>query len=149
AGGTVGEPQKHIYNLEIDDALLRLGTKHAGITQHEAAKRLRLYGRNELSAKTTPLWKRLIEPFTSYFVIVIIFAAILSLLKREWFEAIIISVIIVVNALIYYFQQISASRALKALMSQGRQKVTVLRPNGKDDLAYIEELVPGDIVRVH
>lgn len=145
----MGEPQKHIYNLEIEGALLRLGSKHQGITQAEANKRLKMYGRNQLSAKTTPLWKRLIEPFTSYFVIVIIFAALISLMKKEWFEAAIISVIIVVNAIIYYFQQISASRALKALMSQRRQKVTVLRPGGKDDLTYIEELVPGEVIRVH
>lgn len=144
-----GTSQKHIYNLEIDDALIRVGSHHEGISQHESTKRLKLYGRNELSVKKEPLWKKIIEPFTSYFVIVIIFAAILSLIKREWFEAIIISIIVVVNALIYYFQQISANRALKALMSQDRQKVNVLRPGGKDDPTYIEELVPGDVIRIH
>ncbi len=141
--------QKHIYNLEIEDTLLKLGSHHDGISQTEATKRLKIHGRNELSVQKTSLWKRLLEPFTSYFVIVIIFAAILSMLKQEWFEAIIISIIVVVNALIYYFQQISASRAVKALMSQDRQKVSVLRPGAKDDLTYIEELVPGDVVRVH
>ncbi len=141
--------QKHIYNLEVEDTLLRLGSHHEGISDAESVKRLKIHGRNELSVQKTSLFKRLIEPFTSYFVIVIIFAAILSLFKKEWFEAIIISIIVVINALIYYFQQISASRAVKALMSQDRQKVSVLRPKGKDDLVYIEELVPGDVVRVH
>lgn len=145
----MGQSQKHIYNLEIEDVLLRLGAKHDGISSHEAAKRLKVHGRNELTVKKTPLWKRLVEPFTSYFVIVIIFAALLSVLKKEWFEAIIISIIVVVNAIIYYFQQISASRALKALMSQDRQKVSVLRPGAKDEVTLIEELVPGDVVRVH
>lgn len=140
--------QKHIYNLEIDDALLRIGSHHDGISAHEASLRLKRYGRNELSTKKTPLWRRLVEPFTSYFVIVIIFAAILSLIKREWFEAVIISIIVVVNALIYYFQQISANRAMKSLMSQGRQKVTVLRHGKADEVVYSEELVPGDVVRI-
>ncbi len=148
-GELVGESQKHIYNLEIEDALLRLGSHHDGISEHEKNKRLKLYGYNELTVKKTPLWKRIIEPFTSYFVIVIIFAALLSIAKREWFEAAIISIIVVVNALIYYFQQFSASRALKALMSQDRQKVSVLRPGKADDVVFIENLVPGDIVRVH
>lgn len=145
----MGSTQKHIYNLEIEDTLLRLASHHGGITQAEATKRLALHGRNELSVQKTSLFKRLIEPFTSYFVIVIIFAAILSIIKKEWFEAVIISVIVVVNALIFYFQQISASRAVKALMSQDRQKVSVLRPGNKDDLEYIENLVPGDVVRIH
>ncbi len=140
--------KKQIYNLEIEDSLLAIGSSHHGISQAEATKRLKLYGRNELTVQKTPLWKQLIEPFTSYFVIVIIFAAILSLIKKEWFEAIIISAIVVVNALIYYFQQFSANRALKALMSQDRQKVTIVRPNGKDDYDYIETLVPGDVVRI-
>lgn len=141
--------QKHIYNLEIEEVLLRLGSQHAGISGTEAAKRLKVHGRNELTTKKTSLWKRIIEPFTSYFVIVIIFAAILSLIKREWFEAIIISIIVVVNALIYYFQQISANRALKSLMAQDRQKVSVLRPQAADEDIYIEFLVPGDVVRIH
>lgn len=145
----MGSTQKHIYNLEIEDTLLKLGSRHDGIGAKEAAKRQQLYGRNELTVASTPLWKRLIEPFTSYFVIVIIFAAILSLIKQEWFEAIIISIIVVANALIYYFQQISSNRAMKALMSQDRQKVPVLRPDGKDDLVYVEDLVPGDVVRIH
>lgn len=145
----MSDRQKQIYNLDIHDTLLRLGSKQDGISQSEANKRLKLHGRNELTIKKTPLWKRIIEPFTSYFVIVIIFAALLSLAKREWFEAIIISIIVVVNALIYYFQQFSAGRALKALMSQDRQKVNVLRPGRGDDISYIEELVPGDVVRIH
>lgn len=143
------ETNKRIYNLEIEDSLVRLGSHHGGISQAESAKRLKLHGRNELSVEKTPFWKKAVEPFTSYFVLVIIFAAILSLIKREWFEAIIISIIVIINALIYYFQQFSASRALKDLMSRDRQKVSVLRQNGKDDSVYIEFLVPGDIVRIH
>ncbi len=139
---------KHIYNLDINDVLLRLGSHHKGIKSAESNKRLALHGFNVLSVKKTPLWVKILEPFTSYFVIVIVIAAILSLFKQEWFEAIIISVIVVVNALIYYFQQFSASRALKSLMSQDRQKVSVLRPGTKDESIYIEKLVIGDVVRI-
>lgn len=141
--------QKHIYNLEIEETLLRLGSKHEGISAHESANRLKVHGRNELSAKKTSIWRRIIEPFTSYFVIVIMFAALLSVFKREWFEAIIISIIVVINALIYYFQQFSANRALKDLMARDKQKVSVLRPGRNDELTVIELLVPGDVVRIH
>lgn len=147
--GAKSTKEKNIYNLDIDDVLLRLGSSHKGLKSAESSKRLKIYGTNELSVEKAPIWKKIIEPFTSYFVIVIIFAAILSVIKKEWFEAIIISIIVVVNALIYYFQQISASKALKALMSQDRQKVAVLRDGSKDESIYVEYLVPGDIVRVH
>lgn len=138
----------NIYNLEIEDALLKLGSTHEGISDGVAKKRLALHGRNELTVEGEPYWKKLIEPFTSYFVIVILFAAFISLLKQEWFEAIIISIIVVINALIYYFQQYSSAKALKDLMEQDRQKVSVLRPGSEEERIFIENLVPGDVIRL-
>lgn len=139
--------QKHLYNLEIHQVLEELASSREGLSSQEAAQRLETYGRNELSASKPPLWRRIIEPFTSYFVIVIIVAAIISLFERKWFEAIIISIIIIVNACIYYFQQFSASRALKSLMAHDRQKVSTLRDNETVDV-FSEELVPGDVIHI-
>jgi Ca2+-transporting ATPase len=138
---------KELYNLEIHEVISELKSSHDGLSKTEAARRLAEYGPNVLSAKKTPLWRRILEPFASYFVIVIVIAALISLFERQWFEAIVISIIIVVNALIYYFQQFSAGRALKSLMTQDRQKVSIVR-DGETITVYSEELVPGDIVHV-
>ncbi|MCA9348010.1 cation-transporting P-type ATPase [Candidatus Saccharibacteria bacterium] len=140
---------KHTYNLDLHDVLIKIGSTPRGISHNEAIKRLKIHGANELTVTKEPIWKKLIEPFTSYFVIVIIFAALLSALKREWFETIIISIIVVVNAIIYYIQQLSSNKAMQALMSQDRKKVSVLRVDQKDEMVYTDNLVPGDVIRIH
>lgn len=137
--------QKQIYNLEIQEVLQAYHTSREGLSGAEAWERLRQYGRNELIARKVPLWRRLLEPFASYFVIVIIFAALITAYEQKWFETIIISFIIAVNALIYYFQQFSVNRVLKTLKEQDKQFVLVMR-DGDEVRITSEELVPGDVI---
>ncbi len=128
--------------------LAELASAKTGLTATEAAARINQYGLNELSVHRVSLWRRIIEPFASYFVVIIIVAALISLVERKWFEAGVISVIIIVNAVIYYIQQFSANRALKTLMAHDRQTVHVLR-GGQDMEIFSEELVPGDVIHVN
>lgn len=137
--------QKETYNLEINETLEAFETSRDGLSTSEADFRMSVYGRNELTARKTPLWRRIIEPFASYFVIVIIFAALVSAFERKWFETIIISTIVFVNAIIYYFQQFSVNRVLKTLKEQDKQFVLVMR-DGDEARINSEELVPGDIM---
>lgn len=139
--------EEHTYTLDIPELLASYASSTDGISGEEAAHRLVQYGPNELSVEQTPLWRKLIEPFTSYFVMVIIVAAIITLFEQKWFEAIIISAIIVINAIIYYFQQFSVSRVLKTLKSQDKQKITVIR-GGEEVEITSEKLVPGDVVHI-
>lgn len=139
--------KSQLYNLEIDEALLSQASQLDGLSTEDVLARLKKHGRNELTSKKTPLWRQIVEPFTSYFVIVIIGAALLSVYERQWFEAIIISVIVVINAMIYYFQQFAVNRVLKTLRDQDKLSVNVVR-NGADVVVASEELVPGDIVHV-
>lgn len=139
--------KSQLYNLEIDEALLSQASQLDGLSAEDVLARLKKHGRNELTSKKTPLWRQIVEPFTSYFVIVIIGAALLSVYERQWFEAIIISVIVVINAMIYYFQQFAVNRVLKTLRDQDKLSVNAVR-NGADVVVASEELVPGDIVHV-
>lgn len=138
---------KQLYNLEIDEILAKFGSTKDGISDSEAVARHKQYGPNALSAKRVSLWRRIIEPFTSYFVLIIVFAALITLFERKWFEAAVISVIIFVNAIIYYIQQFSANRALKTLMAHDRQTIHVVR-DGKDIEVFSEDLVPGDVIHI-
>lgn len=139
--------QKHLYNLEIHEVLAALESDGQGLSESQAAERLRTYGRNVQSIARVPLWRRVIEPFTSLFVLILLFALVLSLFERKWFEAIIIGVIVNVNALIYYFQQFSVSRVLKTLKRQDIITATVVRGGDSREVSS-EVLVPGDIVHV-
>lgn len=136
-----------LYNLEISQILSHFQATTEGLSSSEVNRRLKQYGPNELSEKKTPLWKRLVEPFANYFVAVIIVAAVLSLVEHKWFEAIIMSGIIVINAFIYYFQQFSVSRALKDLRDKDALTVMTVR-GGQDVELASSQLVPGDIVHV-
>lgn len=139
--------EKQIYNLEIHEALAALHSSQDGLSMAEAERRLKEYGPNSQSTPKVPLWRRVIEPFTSLFVLVLLFALVISLFEQKWFEAIIIGVIVNVNALIYYFQQFSVSRVLKTLKQQDVMKANVIRDKVSGEMSS-EYLVPGDVVHM-
>src|SRR5690606_354090 len=89
--------------------------------------------------------KRIVEPFTSLFVVVLIVAVVMSIVMNEPLDAIIIGVVLVMNALIFYSQQYSAQKVLRDLRTQEKDAVIVLR-NGKSREVPSHDLVPGDIV---
>lgn len=139
--------EKQTYNFEIHEVLQAFQSQLDGLSTEEASSRLKQYGPNELTTQKPSMWRRIIEPFTSYFVIVIMIAALISVFEKKWFEAAIISAIIIINAIIYYFQQFSVNRVIKTLRAQDKQKINILR-NGEDIKIASEDLVPGDIVRI-
>ncbi len=138
---------QHIYNVEIEDALQAFRSSAQGLSDREAAKRLYEYGPNALHPKKEPWLKRLIEPFSSAFVLVLLFALGLSVIEHKTVDAVIIGVIVGVNALIFYFQQYSVSRVLKTLRQQDVAHVHVLR-DGETKEINSEHLTYGDIIHV-
>lgn len=137
----------HIYNLEIAQALGAFETTKQGLTAEEAAARLADYGPNALTTKKEPFWKRLLEPFASAFVLVLLFALVLSIIEKQVVDAVIIAVIVGVNAIIYYFQQYSVGRVLKTLKSQDVSYANVIR-GGETLRIPSEELTYGDIIHI-
>lgn len=134
-----------IYNLAPEEALISLETSEHGLSQREASIRLSRYGANVLKPRKTPLWKRLLEPFASLFVSILVVAVVISLFNHEVADAVIISVVLVANALIYYLQQISANRVLNTLKKHDQSEVSVIR-DGETLSISSEELVPGDVI---
>jgi Ca2+-transporting ATPase len=131
---------------ETEGELFReFATSGEGLSAAEARTRLAKYGPNALKLKSKPLWHRLIEPFLDIFMIVLVLAAVLSLIGGNGVDAIIIIVIIAINITIDYVQQFSTERILRSLKKQTSQKVSVLR--GGETIAIDSTgLVPGDIV---
>lgn len=133
------------YNSSIRGVLTELETSEEGLSGTDAAERLRIHGFNEIRVAGVPLWKKIIEPFASVFMLVLFIAAVISVFHHDVIDAIIIFVIIAISAIIFYVQQLSTARILKTLQKHSLQKVMVLR-----DGAYVELgsslLVPGDII---
>jgi Ca2+-transporting ATPase len=72
-------------------------------------------------------------------------ALIISLLTHERLDATVIGFVLLINALIYYFQQYSVSRVLKSLKAHEDGTVTVLRSSTTTEV-NVRDIVPGDIV---
>lgn len=135
------------YSALTPDRVLReLASSADGLTAAEAHQRLGSYGPNVLPEQAkVPLWRRVIEPFSSLFVIVLLVAALISILTGHHLDAVVMTAVLMVNAVIYYSQQYSASRVLASLKSHDKRTVRALR-TGEPVLVAADQLVPGDVV---
>jgi P-type Ca2+ transporter type 2C len=128
-----------------------------GLSRAEAERRLEQYGPNRLkSAPETPWWKRLLEQFENFLVIILLVATVISMV--EWllqdpretalpYEAIVILLIVVLNALLGFFQESRAERSVRALMALAAPESTVVR-DGERQRITADQIVPGDIIMV-
>jgi Ca2+-transporting ATPase len=149
-------PAPHAQAAEAVIASLR-SDAHCGLSREEAHRRLEQYGPNQLrSPPETPWWRRLLEQFQNFLVIILLVATVISVV--EWilqepresalpYEAIVILAIVVLNALLGFFQEARAERSVRALMALAAPESTVVR-DGERQRVAAHEIVPGDIVQV-
>ena len=128
-----------------------------GLRDAEAQRRLNQYGHNRLkSAPETPWWKRLLEQFENFLVIILLVAIVISVL--EWtlqdpretalpYEAIVILAIVILNAMLGFIQELRAEKSVRALMALAAPESTVIRDDERQRVAT-QDIVPGDIVLV-
>ncbi|NCQ54410.1 hypothetical protein COV88_01230 [Candidatus Saccharibacteria bacterium CG11_big_fil_rev_8_21_14_0_20_41_19] len=133
------------YKQNIDQLYEVLETSYNGLSGSEVNKRLKTYGLNQLAIHKEPLWKIIIEPFRNIFVIILSAAASVSLLSHEPLDAIIISLIIIINATIYYFQRYATTKVLRSLKRHSIQQINIVRDGSQRIISSIN-LVPGDVV---
>ena len=148
----------HPHRAPAEAVIATLGSDPAdGLTQGEAERRLAEHGPNRLkSAPQTPWWRRLLEQFQSFLVIILLVATVISM--AEWllqdpretalpYEAVVILAIVVLNALLGFFQESRAERSVKALMALAAPESTVIR-DGERRRIPSDAIVAGDIVLV-
>ena len=87
------------YTKSVKQTLNDLQTTSGGLSAIESKQRLRQYGPNSIKLRTEPLWRKLLEPFLSVFMAVLVVAIGISLWHRSYFDAAIIGAIILLNAL--------------------------------------------------
>ena len=128
------------------EVLSSLNATEEGLSDAEAAKRLSEHGRNVLKEKKAKsIWKMLWEQIRDVMVLILIAAAVISMIFSEWAEAIVILVIVVLDAVIGIVQEKKAANALRSLMELSAPTARVLR-EGEESVVPAENLVPGDIV---
>ena len=133
------------YDKTIKETLVELESTTKGLSDIESDERLRHYGLNTIKVKSDPLWRKIVEPFKSVFMTVLIVAAIVSLWHKSYFDAWLIIFIMAVNAIIYYVQRFSTERILRSLQKQSVAEVEVLR-KGRREMIAATLLVPGDVI---
>ncbi len=134
------------YKMSASDALKALETNAKGLRETEAKARLQKYGFNELQEKKkTPSWMLFLNQFKDVLVIILIAAALISSVLREFLDAFVIIIVIILNAILGFVQERRAENALEALKKISAKKTQVLR-DGKTEIIDSKEIVPGDII---
>jgi len=133
------------HTKTVQQTLKDLDSTENGLAITEAAERLQVHGKNIITIKGEPLWRKLIEPFANVFMLVLFLAAALSIGHGDYFDASIIGVIMFASGMIYYIQRFSTERILRALQKHTVQAVQTLR-DGRVIEVDSSELVTGDII---
>ena len=118
-----------------------------GLSTSEAKIRLERFGPNKITEKEESILHRILRRFWGPIPWMIEAAAILSALVKHWEDFVIITIMLLVNVLIDFFQEHKALNALKVLKSHLNLEVRVLR-DGHYSLLPAQDLVPGDIIRI-
>ncbi|MFX1323496.1 MAG: cation-translocating P-type ATPase [Promethearchaeota archaeon] len=130
-----------------------------GLSEGEAQKRLERYGRNELiKEKGKSAWQIFIGQFKDFLIYLLMFAILISIIigiyeaskpdvtwPSEYTDAIVIAAILVVNAILGFYQEYQAERSLESLKKLAPHFAKVRRDGRVIEIA-VEEVVPGDIV---
>jgi Ca2+-transporting ATPase len=135
------------YQRTAEDTLHEMSSSLEGISRHEAAERLKKYGPNEIQIKAGSFWKKLAEPFANVFMAVLFVAVLISFWHHAVLDAVIILIIILTSATIYYIQRFSTERILRTLQKKTGREVEVIR-GGESDTVDASLLVPGDIIKL-
>jgi P-type Mg2+ transporter len=134
------------WNLKIPDLLNEVHSTTDGLSSAEARKRLQQVGPNVLKPhRHYTVFQSLVSQFTSPLVLILIFAAVVSVIAGELTDALIVIIIVIASALLSFVQEYRASQAVEKLRAQVTTKASVLR-DGKPQIIPVEEIVPGDIV---
>lgn len=140
--------RKPWHALPLPEVLRELETTAEGLSDAEAANRLKQNGKNELRARPPrTLGQMLRAQILDPMVLILIGAAVLSAALQEWTEAAVIGLIVVLNAVIGIVQEKKAQSSLEALRQMSAPTARVLR-QGEESVVPAAELVVGDIVQL-
>jgi len=134
------------YTKDYENIFEELDTSPQGLSSEEVNQRLQKYGPNQLEERglRNP-WMVLLSQFTDVMVIVLLIATAISFMIGETTDAIMILIIVILNALLGFSQEYRAERAMEALKKLSVPTVKARRDNQVKEVDATS-LVPGDII---
>ena len=145
-----------LHHLSAEEALRALESDAArGLTEAQVLERRERHGENRLrQKKKKSILGRFLEQFKDAMILILLAAAAVSFAVAcaegdagEFFEPLLILLIVVLNAVMGVMQESKAEKALEALKSLSAPHARVLR-EGEERIIEASELVPGDIIRL-
>ncbi|GAA0688575.1 calcium-translocating P-type ATPase, PMCA-type [Clostridium cadaveris] len=135
------------FSKTSNEIIQQLNTDlNEGLSSEEAAKRLNEFGANKLKAKPK---KTILQLFfaqiNDILIYILLGAAVLSAIMKDYNEAIIILIVVLINAVVGVVQESKAEKALEALKKLSTPKAVVKRDGELKEIPS-EEVVPGDII---
>ena len=126
-----------------------------GLSAQHVEARQRQYGENKLQEKKKKTnWQRFLDQFKDVMILILIAAAAISFViacvegnPKEFFEPVLILLIVIMNAVMGVMQESKAEKALDALKSLSAPHARVIR-DGTEEVIEASQLVPGDIIRL-
>ncbi|NLO22232.1 MAG: HAD-IC family P-type ATPase, partial [Syntrophomonadaceae bacterium] len=142
------------HDISIDQVLDQLQSDpDQGLSIAETSGRLNRYGPNQLqAARKKTIWQRFMEQFKDVMIIILIIAALISFMVafyegQDFFEPVLILLIVAINAVMGVAQESKAEQALEALQEISSPQARVIR-EGRESIIPAAELVPGDIIKL-
>jgi Mg2+-importing ATPase len=134
------------WSLPASEVLARLRSSAEGLSDGEARTRQAIHGRNVLThqqrlSRLRVFYRQLQSPL----LLLLLFAAVVSLVSREWVDAGLVVAILAASVGIGASREYSAASAAAALNARIRTTTTVLR-DGRTARVALEDIVPGDLV---
>jgi len=134
------------YNYSIKKVFDELKTSEKGLSKKQAEKRIEKYGLNEIKEKKKISFLAIfLSQFKSPLIIILLLAIAATAFIGEYTDAVLISIIVLFNAVFGFIQEYKAEKSIEALKKLSSLKATVLR-DGKEVLIDAKSIVPGDII---
>ena len=139
--------QRLMTHLSVEEVQQAVDTPDLarGLDSAVAAKRLQTNGPNAIPAHQTPKWVLFVRQFNNLIIYILIGAAIMTILMGHVTDTIIIALVIVINAIIGYYQESSAADSLNKIRGMLAHNATVYRDGQRVDVPAAD-LVVGDVV---
>ncbi|EMN47690.1 E1-E2 ATPase [Leptospira interrogans str. L1207] len=138
----------HFWNLTSNECLTLTQSNRNGLSEEEAKKRLLQFGENKLSSKKeTTAIGLFFSQFKSPIVLLLLFAAGLSVIVQDSVDAIIILGIVFLSGLLGFWQEKGAMNAVRKLLAMVQIRVSVMCNSSIREIPS-KEVVPGDILKL-
>lgn len=141
--------EQSFWALGQDKAVSCLETTHMGLSENEAQNRLKLFGKNIFDdGNGITKFNIFLNQFKSPLIFILIIATAVTLFLQDWVDSAVITLAIIVNTALGFYQENRAEEALDKLKTYIKERVRIFR-NGTEKEIPAESIVPGDVMHLN